>query len=109
MFGRIFELLRKEFILLFRDPATRGIIFGVPVIQLILFGYVVSTDVKNIQFAVLDQDRTAESRTLVERFVASPYFFFHSQVNSEKEMEELLLGQYQPTILRRILIGIIKK
>ncbi len=90
MWGRIFQMLRKEFILAFRDAATRAVMFGVPVIQLMLFGYVVSTDVRNIRFAVLDQDRTAESRTLVERFASSPYFSFRTQVGSERELDDLL-------------------
>ncbi len=90
MWGRIFQMLRKEFILAFRDSATRAVMFGVPVIQLMLFGYVVSTDVRNIRFAVLDQDRTAESRTLVERFASSPYFSFRTQVGSERELDDLL-------------------
>lgn len=71
---RIREMVRKELRQLFRDPKTRRIIFVSPVIQLILFGYAVNTDVRNVDTFLVDHDRTAESRLLVDAFTASGYF-----------------------------------
>ncbi len=71
---RIREMVRKELRQLFRDPKTRRIIFVSPVIQLILFGYAVNTDVRNVATYLVDHDRTAESRLLADAFTASGYF-----------------------------------
>lgn len=72
--ARIRALVRKEFRQLFRDPKTKRVIFVSPVIQLILFGYAVNTDVRQVPTQVVDHDRTALSRELVEQFTASGYF-----------------------------------
>jgi ABC-2 type transport system permease protein len=74
MWERIFTILRKEFRSIFRDPRMRFVIFGVPVIQTLIFGYAVSMDVRNVRLAVVDLDNTSDSRSLVERFTGSGYF-----------------------------------
>ncbi|HEX7183944.1 MAG TPA: ABC transporter permease [Thermoanaerobaculia bacterium] len=71
---RVFEMVRKELRQIFRDPRMRGVIFVAPVIQLMVFGYAVSTDVRNTSTLVVDNDRTGASRELVEAFTASGYF-----------------------------------
>jgi ABC-2 type transport system permease protein len=71
---RVIELLRKEFRQTFRDPRMRRVVFVAPLIQLILFGYAVSTDVRNTSLFVVDQDRTQSSRALIESLTASDYF-----------------------------------
>ena len=71
---RPFDLLRirrmvvKEIRQLFRDPKTKRIIFAAPIIQLLAFGYAVNTDVRDVETALLDQDRTEASRSLVRAF-----------------------------------------
>jgi ABC-2 type transport system permease protein len=71
---RVRALVRKELRQLLRDPRTKRMIFGAPVIQLILFGYAVNTDVRRVATWVVDHDRTAESRLLQDAFTASGYF-----------------------------------
>jgi drug efflux transport system permease protein len=71
---RIFELVRKEVIQLRRNPALLRLLFVAPVIQLLVFGYAVSTDVVDTPTLVVDQDGSAASRSLVEAFTASGYF-----------------------------------
>ncbi len=71
---RIRSLVTKELRQLFRDPKTKRVIFGAPVLQLILFGYAVNTNVHDVATALVDQDNTAESRALVESLTASGYF-----------------------------------
>lgn len=71
---RVFEMVRKELRQVFRDPRLRRVIFVAPVIQLLVFGYAVSTDVRNTRTLVVDNDRTSASRELVEAFAASGYF-----------------------------------
>ncbi len=71
---RIRRMVVKELRQLFRDPKTKRVIFVSPIIQLILFGYAVNTDVRNVATALVDLDRTVESRELVDAFTASGYF-----------------------------------
>ena len=70
---RIRQIVRKEVRQLLRDPRSRPILFVAPVVQLLLFGYAVNTDVRNTPLAVLDLDRSAASRELVDEIVASGY------------------------------------
>jgi ABC-2 type transport system permease protein len=71
---RILELSRKESVQLLRDVRTRMLIFVAPVIQLLMFGYAVRTDIANTALYVVDRDRTAESRELVDAFLTTGYF-----------------------------------
>jgi ABC-2 type transport system permease protein len=71
---RIAGLVRKELSQLLRDPKTKRIMFGSPIIQLLLFGYAVTTDVHRVPLAVLDRDNTAESRGLQDALTAGGYF-----------------------------------
>ena len=71
---RIGEMVRKEFRQLFRDRRMIAFMFGAPVLQLILLGYAVSTDVRDTPMIVVDHDRTPASRTLVDAFTASGRF-----------------------------------
>lgn len=74
MFKPLIGLVRKEFIQIFRDSNMLRIIFVVPVIQLLLFGYVVNIEVKEIALDVYDFDRSVDSRELVNRLGATDYF-----------------------------------
>ncbi len=73
-FSRVRVLVRKEMRQLFRDPKMKRVMFAAPIIQLLLFGYAVNTDVRNVATVVVDQDRTTESRLLQETLTASGYF-----------------------------------
>ncbi len=71
---RVRHMVRKELRQLFRDPKTKRVIFVSPIIQLILFGYAVNTDVRDVSTFLVDHDRTASSRDFVRSFTASGYF-----------------------------------
>jgi len=90
MFERIKHMLIKEFIQVFRDQRMRGVIFVFPVIQLLLFGYAVTIDVKNIATGIQDRDNSVFSRELVARFVKSGYFEIVAYVDSDSRVQELL-------------------
>lgn len=72
--GRVLEVMRKEFYQMFRDPRLRRVILIAPVLQVIVFGYAVSTDVTNTETYVVDLDRSADSRALLDALTASGYF-----------------------------------
>jgi len=89
--GRILHITRKEFIQAFRDPRMFAIIFIAPIFQLFLFGYAVTTDVRNITVAVMDLDRTVASRELARSIFNSGYFTNQGAVNSDEELAAALV------------------
>ncbi len=84
------SVIVKEFKQMFRDTRMRVILFFPPILMMLIFGYAVSTDVKDVRMAVLDEDRTQVSRALIERFTSSGYFALSNSVNSAKEAGALL-------------------
>ena len=71
---RLRALLLKEFIQMRRDRLTFGMMIGIPIIQLLLFGFAINTDVKHLPTVVFDQSHSPEGRDLLESFSASGYF-----------------------------------
>ncbi|MEK6684501.1 MAG: ABC transporter permease [Nitrospirota bacterium] len=71
---RLWAIMVKEFIEIRRDPRTLGLVILMPVLLLILFGFAITLDIKQIRTAVCDRDRTQESRALAESFFSSSYF-----------------------------------
>jgi len=90
MRSRLFSIIRKEFIQIFRDPRTLGLILVMPIVQLFLLGYAATTDVKNVPIAVWDQSRTPESRALLDAFRAADYFRIDYDVRSEEDIRTLI-------------------
>jgi ABC-2 type transport system permease protein len=83
-------IIVKEFIQLKRDRLTFGMIIGIPVLQLILFGYAINADPKQLPTAVLAADSSPYSRTLLAAMQTSGYFRIERHAASEAEVEELL-------------------
>ena len=90
MFERIKHMLIKEFIQVFREPRMRRVIFVTPIIQLLVFGYAVTTDVRNVVTVVMDYDNSVWSRELVARFVKSGYFDVVAWVESDRVAQEMI-------------------
>ncbi len=90
MWERIYRMLVKEFIQVLRDPRMKALIFVMPVVQLIMFGYAVTTDVDHIKTAVCDLDKSPQSRALIERFTSSGYFTVVDSTNNPQRLGELL-------------------
>ena len=90
MNSRLFSIIRKEFIQIFRDVRTLAMILVIPIMQLFLLGYSATNDVRNIPLAVLDRSRSPESRALLDAYRAADYFKIAFNVESESEIEELI-------------------
>jgi ABC-2 type transport system permease protein len=88
---RVRELIRKEFIQLFRDPKNRPMLVIAPLVQLIVFGYVISTDVRNVKVGFLDQSKTRESRLVKDGFNTGGIFHVTHVADRPGELENLLL------------------
>lgn len=88
--GRIRAMFIKELIQIFRDPRLLGIVFVVPILQTLIFGYAVTMDIKYIPMAISDLDNTIESRRLISEFVSSGYFDPITYLNCNEEADESL-------------------
>lgn len=97
---RLRAIFWKEFIQMRRDRATLRMMLGVPVMQLILFGYAITTDVRNLPTVVFDQSRTQESRQFVERLVATGNFKLGDAVlRYDAALEEVNRGRARAAIV----------
>src|SRR5262245_57633761 len=83
----VWPMLWKEFIQLRRDRLTFGMMTMLPAIQLMLFGYAIQTDVRNLPTVVLDESRTAESRALIQVLENTDNFKVVSSVNSRAQAQ----------------------
>src|SRR3984893_9924164 len=79
-------ILFKEFIVVWRDPMTLFFMFFPPLLQMIAFGFALDNDVKHMAMVILNEDRTVESRQLVDRFVNTETFRVVGEVQSINEM-----------------------
>ncbi|MEW6672185.1 MAG: ABC transporter permease [Thermodesulfobacteriota bacterium] len=97
---RVRELVRKEFIQLFRDKKNRPLLIIAPLIQLVLFGYVVTTDVRDIRVGLYDQSRTLESRRFTDAVNANKTFRITHIYNRSQNLDQLLLERKVDLIIK---------
>jgi len=90
MFERLKAMLVKEFIQTFRDPRMRIVLFVMPMIQTVIFGYAVNMDVRNIPTAVIDRDYSHHSRDLLATLFASGHFRRVAMLEHEQQAARLL-------------------
>jgi len=87
---RLWAMARKEWLHISRDRRSLAMAFVVPAVMVIMFGYIISFDVKNIRMAVLDRDHTTQSRDLVEAFRSSGYFQVTARLDDDRQVAPLL-------------------
>ncbi len=90
MFRRIRHIMFKEFIQVWRDRKLRFFLIVPPLVQLLMYGYVVNFDIKHVATAVFDESRTMESRELIKRFRSTDWFDVKYYLNSQKELLDLI-------------------
>ncbi|RUR17884.1 ABC transporter permease [Legionella sp. km535] len=103
----------KEFIQMIRDRVTLGMIVGIPLMQLILFGFAINTNPRNLPTAVVNPDNTALSRRILTSMENSTYFYFISSKTDEKEASRLLktgkiqfVVSFPPNFTRDVIRGL---
>ncbi len=89
-FRRVLALMKKEFITIWNDPKTKGIIIGLPIVQLLIFSNAATMEVQNIDVVTLDHAQSVESRELISRFEHSPRFRNFYFVDNEAEFKKKL-------------------
>lgn len=90
MFERIYWMLIKEFIQIFRDPRMKILIFISPIIQTLIFGYAVTTDVRNIRTVIYDQDNSPASRRVIQSILYSGYFTYSGAISNTSELNQVM-------------------
>lgn len=86
---RFFGFVRKEFQHIFRDVRTLVILFGLPVVMIVLFGYVVTNEVKDVRVGVWDRSRDPATTQAIQKIFSSGYFIPAGYVDHEEEIGEL--------------------
>ena len=90
MLGRLKQMLIKEFIQVFRDKRTRFILIIPPIIQMLVFGYAATYEIRHVPAVVLDLDHSQESRELISLFSSSPYFDVQRQLTDSRQLGDLI-------------------
>lgn len=80
--------VKKEFRHILRDHWTMIILLVLPILMVILFGYGISTEVKNTRFAVLDPSRDVVTQGIVNKLATSEYFILGDYLTSESQIEQ---------------------
>ena len=84
---RFIGLLRKEFYHIFRDSRTLLILFGTPIAQILIFGYVVTNDIRDVNIAVLDNAKDEYSTAIIDKIISSGYFILERELQSTDQIE----------------------
>lgn len=96
----ILPIIRKEFLHIIRDRRALAITFVAPLMQLIMLGYAATTDVRDVPLAIYDQDRTYQSRELIDAFTTSGQFAIARHVGSEQDLAGLVdAGQVRAALI----------
>jgi ABC-2 type transport system permease protein len=97
---RFLAIFVKEFRQIRRDPLSLGFLVLVPVVLLIMYGYALSFDVRHIRLAVLDEDRTQESREFLDSVFQNSYFNRGATLQSDAETDDILAHGSARAVLR---------
>ncbi|MFO7258218.1 MAG: ABC transporter permease [Bacteroidota bacterium] len=79
----------KEFFHIFRDRRSLIILFGMPIVQILLFGFAITNEIRNVNIAVLDKARDEASERIIEKMLASGYFVMNGYLETEDEIEPI--------------------
>ncbi len=89
---RFFAFITKEFYHIFRDYRTLIILFGIPLAQILIFGFVVSNDIKDVRIAILDHSHDNTTHAITRKIISSGYFIVDRYLESEEEINEMFQG-----------------
>ena len=87
--NQLWGFIKKEFKHIFRDPRTMAILFAMPIIELLLFGYVITTEIKDVRIAILDHSGDSETREITNKILSSGYFRLEKMLQNENEIESI--------------------
>ena len=83
------SFIRKEFFHIFRDPRTMLILFGIPVAQLLIFGTVIKSEIRDIHIAIYDQSKDETTNQIINKLLSSGYFIQEENLNSINKIDDI--------------------
>jgi ABC-2 type transport system permease protein len=87
--NRFSAFVKKEFFHIFRDPRTLIVLFGIPLVQMLLFGFVITNEIKDTNIAVLDYSKDEVSKKITNKIISSGYFTLDSYLTNDKQIEKI--------------------
>src|SRR4030067_319969 len=88
---RIWQMMKKEFIQVWRDRRLPIFLILPPIVQLVIYGYAINFDIRQVPFGIFDEDRSQASESLLSRLTASEYLRLTDAMNSEATLNHLNL------------------
>lgn len=85
---QLISFIKKEFNHILRDRRTMLVLFGMPVVQLIIFGFAITTEVRNARIAILDNSKDEITQNLITRIESTEYFEIERTISANKQIEE---------------------
>lgn len=98
--NQLFSFIKKEFYHVFRDRKTLLMLFGMPIVQIILFGFALTTEVKNSKVAIIDYAKDNASKEIIDKIDASEYFDIEMNLPSET----MIMGAFQQGSIRAAIV-----
>jgi ABC-2 type transport system permease protein len=86
---RFIGFIKKEFYHIFRDKRSLFILFGMPIAQIMLFGFAITNEINNVDIAILDKSQDATTEEIINKISASKYFSIQQYLKSESEIEAI--------------------
>lgn len=84
---RFIGFVKKEFYHIFRDKRSMFILFGMPIAQIMLFGFAITNEINNVDIAILDKSKDAETKLIINKINASKYFKIENEILNENQIE----------------------
>lgn len=84
---RFIGFIKKEFYHIFRDKRSLFILFGMPIVQVLLFGFAITNEINNVDIAILDHSKDASTKEIIDKISASKYFSVNLFLENEKAIE----------------------
>jgi len=97
---RFLGFVIKEFYHIFRDYRTLIILFGIPIAQILIFGFVVTNEIRNVKIAILDYSRDEVTTAITDKILSSGYFELAAELNSEKDIDRAFkMGEIKEALI----------
>jgi ABC-2 type transport system permease protein len=86
---RFMGFVKKEFYHIFRDRRSMFILFGMPIAQIMLFGFAITNEINNVNIGILDKSKDSETQKIINKIDASKYFHIEQKLTNESQIESL--------------------
>ena len=97
---RFIGFIKKEFYHIFRDKRTLFILFGMPVVQIMLFGFAITNEINNVDLAILDKSKDVNTKEIINKIASSNYFTIKKIITNESEIEPIFkTGDVKATLI----------